>query len=109
TPAHERLLAPRPGSGTRTSLPATLGTSAAGASRTATPVAAISPSIPAGTLTDSANVTSTTPEVNLANNSATFDTTVSTSADVSVTKTGPASVTAGSNVTYTLTTNNNGP
>src|SRR5207244_1120837 len=52
---------------------------------------------------------STTPEVNLANNSATFDTTVSTSADVSITKTGPATVTAGTDVTYTITTTNNGP
>ena len=62
---------------------------------TVTIVAHISSGTPAGTLTDTANATSNTPDPNGTNNTATFNTTVSTSADLAVTKTGPANVTAG--------------
>jgi uncharacterized repeat protein (TIGR01451 family) len=43
------------------------------------------------------------------NNSATASTSVSFSADLAINKTGPASVTAGQNVVYTITVTNNGP
>jgi uncharacterized repeat protein (TIGR01451 family) len=61
------------------------------------------------TLTDTASVTSTTFDPNLANNSSSFTSTVANSADLAVTKSGPAVVTAGTSVTYTLTLTNNGP
>jgi uncharacterized repeat protein (TIGR01451 family) len=108
-PSGETFVSASEGNGAGTSFTDAIGTLAEGASRTITLVAAISPSNPAGTLTNSANVTSTTFDANLANNAATFDTTVSTSADVLITKTGPATVTAGTDITYTITTTNNGP
>src|SRR5207249_934264 len=46
---------------------------------------------------------------NAANNSSTALTTISTSADLAVSKTGPSTGVAGNNLTYTLTVSNNGP
>src|SRR5262249_19131227 len=56
-----------------------------------------------------ANATTTTAESDLTNNHATFTTTVTASADVSIEKTGPATADVGTNVTYTLTVRNAGP
>jgi uncharacterized repeat protein (TIGR01451 family) len=61
------------------------------------------------TVVNTATVGSTTADPNLANNTSTAATTVLTAADLAVTKSGPASVTAGTNATYTVTVTNNGP
>jgi uncharacterized repeat protein (TIGR01451 family) len=62
------------------------------------------------TITNTATATTTTTDPNSANDSATATTTVNTSADMSVTKTdSPDPVTAGTDLTYTITATNNGP
>jgi uncharacterized repeat protein (TIGR01451 family) len=61
------------------------------------------------TVTDTATVTATTPDPNPANNTSAVTSTIVTSADMSVTKTGPATITAGATATYTITLTNNGP
>ncbi|HTY72142.1 MAG TPA: DUF11 domain-containing protein, partial [Actinomycetes bacterium] len=63
----------------------------------------------AATLTDRAQVTNTVHDPDLANNSATATTSVRPSADLSLVKTGPASVVAGARITYTLVVSNAGP
>ena len=72
---------------------------------------AVAPTVASGTvLSNTANVTSTTGDPNGANNSATATTTVSTSADLSLTIVdSPDPVVAGSNLTYTITATNSGP
>jgi uncharacterized repeat protein (TIGR01451 family) len=63
------------------------------------------------TITNTANVSTTTTDDNDAINdeTATFKSIVATSADLSVTKTGPTSVILGNNLTYTITLTNKGP
>ena len=63
----------------------------------------------ASSLTNTATVTATTPDPDLGNNTSSVSTGVTASADVSLTKTGPASAVAGSDVTYTLAVANDGP
>ena len=67
----------------------------------------------AGTVTNVANVTSTSTDPNTANNQSTVTTQItcpsSTGKDVQIAKTGPSVVTRGENFTYTLTVTNNGP
>ena len=59
----------------------------------------VNASTPNGTvLNNSVNVSSLTPDPNLTNNNATKLTTVNTSADVGVTKSGPDTVTAGTGI-----------
>ena len=62
-----------------------------------------------GSISNTANVTSTTTDSNPGNNSSTAPVTITTSADVSITKTAASSVNAGANLTYTITVANNGP
>jgi uncharacterized repeat protein (TIGR01451 family) len=62
-----------------------------------------------GSIGNSATVTSTTGDPNPGDNSATTSAAVVQKADLSVTKTGPASATAGNTVTYDITVANNGP
>ena len=89
----------------------TIGTLALGASATFTVVVLVSPSTPAGTIiSNTADVTAATSDPNLANNSQTVTTAVTTQADLSLTKTaagGP--VIAGNDITYTITVANAGP
>jgi uncharacterized repeat protein (TIGR01451 family) len=61
------------------------------------------------TLTNTASVSSTTSDPNTANNSASVPAKVAAQADLSITKTGPSAPTAGTDVTYTITTTNLGP
>ena len=85
-----------------------IATLTAGSSASFTLTAALSPGA-TGTVSNTANVTSTTPDNNSGNNTSTFPVTVTTSADMSITKTAAASVNAGANLTYTITVANNGP
>lgn len=61
------------------------------------------------TLSNTATVSTSTTDSNSANNSSTANTTVVARADLSATKTGPASATVGAPVSYTLAVNNAGP
>jgi uncharacterized repeat protein (TIGR01451 family) len=63
----------------------------------------------AGSLTNTASVASTTADPDLSNNSSNVTTTVTASADLSITKAGPPTVTAAGNVSYTLVVANAGP
>ncbi len=82
------------------------------ASTTFTVAVAVNSGVAAGTvITDVANATSGTNDPNLANNSATVQTTVglSTTADLSITNANtPNPVIAGNNITYTVVVTNNG-
>ncbi len=71
----------------------------------------VNPNVAGGTvLSNTATFTSTTSDPTTGNESATETTTVSTSADLQLSKTDtPDPVTAGSNLSYTLTLTNNGP
>ena len=60
-------------------------------------------------ISNTANVTTSSFDVDPSDNSSTANTTVTPSADLAVTKSGPASATAGTNVTYSVTLTNNGP
>jgi uncharacterized repeat protein (TIGR01451 family) len=62
-----------------------------------------------GTITNTANISSTTPDPNPNGNNPTAITTVTSSADLSVLKTATSAVTAGNNVTYHIVVTNNGP
>src|SRR5207248_2382387 len=63
-----------------------------------------------GSITNTAAVTSTETDTNAANNTATAATTVNAAIDLAVAKAGtPAQVSAGQNLTYTVTVANNGP
>lgn len=59
--------------------------------------------------TNTASVSTESFDMNTANDSSAVNTTVTQSADLSAAKSGPASVTAGSNVTYMVTASNGGP
>jgi uncharacterized repeat protein (TIGR01451 family) len=87
------------------------GTLTIGASATFTIVVHAAVTDPVGsTITNTANVSSSTFDPNTGNNSSTVMTTVTAaSADLSVLKTGPTTVTAGTNLTYTITVRDNGP
>ncbi len=68
------------------------------------------PPAAAGTLTNTANLSSVVPDPNPANNSATDTDSLGGSADLSITNTdGAASATAGNPITYTLVASNAGP
>ena len=61
------------------------------------------------TVSNGASISSSTSDPNSGNNSSITNTMVSTSADLAVTKVGPATAPVGSNLTYTITVTNNGP
>jgi uncharacterized repeat protein (TIGR01451 family) len=60
-------------------------------------------------VTNTATVSTDSPDSNSSNNTASVTTPVNASADVGVTNSGPATGTAGSNLTYTVTVTNAGP
>jgi len=70
----------------------------------------VDPNTPLGAdLTNRADMTLTSPDGNPRNDTATVDTEVYTQADVGVDKRGPATVTAGQQVSYTIVLSNTGP
>ncbi|MGZ8830824.1 MAG: IPTL-CTERM sorting domain-containing protein, partial [Thermoanaerobaculia bacterium] len=60
-------------------------------------------------ISNTASVTATTTDPNAGNDTATATATLTGSADLAVTKTGPAAVTAGQTATFTIVATNNGP
>ena len=100
-----------PAGTTLVSGPGPIGTLAAGGSLQNIYVFAVSPAVLTGTIiTGTATVASTTADGTPGNNSASTTTAVITLADVSVTITdAPDPVTAGTNLTYTVTVSNAGP
>ena len=88
----------------------TIATLASGASAAFNLTANVNGSVANGsTLSNTATVTSSTPDPTPGNNSATGTTTVQATADLALAKTGPATVVPGRTATYTLTLTNNGP
>ncbi len=85
-----------------------IGNLASGASAQFTLTANIDPSA-AGTLSNTATISGPNADTNPGNNSATAVTTVTSTADLTITKSGPASANAGTNITYNLTLTNSGP
>jgi uncharacterized repeat protein (TIGR01451 family) len=81
---------------------------AATASATFTLLVDVSPRA-VGPVVNTATVTTSTTESSSANNSATTTAALSSQADISVTKNGPATAAGGTNVTYTITVANAGP
>src|SRR5207247_1482849 len=60
-------------------------------------------------LSNTATASTSSADTNFANNSSTVTTTVSAQADVSITKSAPATATAGNNISYTIAVANAGP
>lgn len=90
--------------------PCALGTVPAGGTRTITSVFNVPASFASPSVTNTATVSSTTPDSSSANNSSSATTTVAPgSADVSISKTGPATAVPGQNISYTVTVTNLGP
>ncbi|MGZ8810217.1 MAG: Ig-like domain-containing protein, partial [Thermoanaerobaculia bacterium] len=90
--------------------PCALGTMAAGAAATVTAVYSIPPGYSgANPIVNTATVSSTTTDPTNGNNSSSVSSSVSASADVQVTKSGPAAVNPGDLINYTITLMNNGP
>jgi uncharacterized repeat protein (TIGR01451 family) len=92
-----------------TSFPCSLGALAPLGTATITSTFLVDPTA-TGTVTNTATVSSpTTPDPNTPNNSATASGTVGVNADVSITKTGPASALPNQNITFNISLLNNGP
>jgi uncharacterized repeat protein (TIGR01451 family) len=92
-------------------LTCTMGTLANGGSATITVVAAVSPTVPNGTvINNNASVSSDVSDPNNGNNSATSAVTVNTSADLAISKASDKAIYKPSSVvTYTVSVVNNGP
>ncbi len=91
-------------------LTCSVGALADGASTSFTITVDVGASTAAGAVTNTASVTSTTTDPDTGNNSASVDTLVETSADLSITKDdGTDTVFAGYGTTYTIEVTNNGP
>lgn len=74
------------------------------------PTLTLSMTAPAsGPAVDTASVPAVASDPNNGNNSASQSVTVTAQSDVTITKTGPASIIAGQNIVYTVTVTNNGP
>ena len=87
-----------------------LGTLPVGETETLTIVAATSPDLQPGTITNNATVTSTTPDPVLSNNSSSVTNNIIVLADVEVIKVGSKhTVIAGDTMTYYITVTNHGP
>jgi len=89
--------------------PCALGDLASGATATITVTFAVPPGFAGTSIINTATATSTTDDPNGGNDSSTVVTPVSATADLSALKSGPASVTAGDAITYTVVVTNAGP
>lgn len=112
-PAGLTLVSATPSQGTCAAGPpvdCSLGALAAGADATVTLTVHVGANLPRGSITNTASVTSATPDPTSSNNRATAVLAITDQADVSITKSGtPNPVLAGNLVTYTLTAHNAGP
>ncbi len=95
--------------GTCTGSTCALGTIPAAGTVTITVTATIIADYANATIDNSASVTSTTLDANTTNNAAAVSTAVATNADISIVKSGPTTVVAGTAITWTLTVHNAGP
>lgn len=83
---------------------------AAGATATFTYVVRVNSSVPSGgTISNSPRVTSNPPDLISLDNGPNESTSIVAQADLSVAKSGPATATAGGNITYNITVANSGP
>jgi len=92
-----------------TTFPCSLGTLAPSQVVTIAAVFNIPPSYASATIVNTASVSTTSADSNGANNSTTVTSGGSSVANLGITKTGPAGVTAGQTATYTITVTNAGP
>lgn len=93
-----------------TGITCTAATFALGATATFTLTLHLNASVPNGTtVSNTATVSSSSADPNLNNNSSSTNLTAAPTADLAVTKSGPASVVRGTNITYNVTITNNGP
>ncbi|HEV2718545.1 MAG TPA: DUF11 domain-containing protein, partial [Thermoanaerobaculia bacterium] len=92
-----------------TPFPCSLGTLNAGQSAAITTTFNVPANYAGTTITNVATVTSAANDPNSGNDTSSVTTPVTGQADVMISKTGPATTTVGSNVTYNVTITNNGP
>jgi uncharacterized repeat protein (TIGR01451 family) len=92
-----------------TPFPCSLGTMTAGQIATINATFAIPSNYSGTTVTNTATVTSGASDPSSGNNTATATTSLQAQADVSITKSGAASVATGQNIVYTTVVTNNGP
>jgi uncharacterized repeat protein (TIGR01451 family) len=97
-----------PGAGNPGSVDCSFFSLGSGVSAQFTLTAMISPAF-TGTLSNTASAFGSNADTNPGNNSATLNTAVTASADLSVSKSGPLTAVAGTNVTYTIVVSNSGP
>ena len=99
-----------PAAGATGTVNCTAASLAPGASSVFSILVKIGAAVPAGSnISNTAAVSSSGADGNPANNSSTSTTAVTQSADLTVSKTGSATVIAGANITYSVTLTNNGP
>jgi uncharacterized repeat protein (TIGR01451 family) len=92
-----------------TAYPCSLGTLNAGQSVTITSTYAISAGFSGASVTNTASVTSATVDSSSSNDSSSATTSITRQADLAITKSGPATVTRGNDIVYTINVTNNGP
>ena len=92
-----------------TAYPCSLGTLNSGQSATITSTYTIPGNYSSPQINNTATVSSATNDPNPSDNTSTATTNVALAADVTITKTGPTTVSAGQNVTYAIVTTNAGP
>ncbi len=91
------------------SYPCALGNLTNGQSATITSTYTIAPGAAASVITNTATVSSSTTDPTPTNNTAVKTTSITGSANVTITKSGPPSAIPGGTITYTITVTNNGP
>jgi uncharacterized repeat protein (TIGR01451 family) len=92
-----------------TAFPCSLGTMTAGQTATINATFNIPANFAGASVTNTATVSSGASDPSSANNTASASTSLVAQADVSIVKSGPASITTGQNIVYTTVVTNNGP